>query len=106
MVARSGVVFLASMVDILANPMEICFSSFTATSTTLAAATSPAIAVKIPATPVAPASDLKSKTHLPKLYDIVQGMERIIDMMEHTLEISKIARPIKQKLWRFAKDRK
>jgi hypothetical protein len=25
MAARSGVVFLASMVDILANPVEICF---------------------------------------------------------------------------------
>jgi hypothetical protein len=28
MVARSGIVFPASMVDILANPVEICFGSF------------------------------------------------------------------------------
>jgi hypothetical protein len=35
MVARSSVVFQASMADILANPMEICFSSITATSAAL-----------------------------------------------------------------------
>jgi hypothetical protein len=34
------------MADILANPMEICFGSFTATSTTLAATTSPTTSVK------------------------------------------------------------
>jgi hypothetical protein len=38
------------MVDILADPMEICFGSFTATSTTLVAATSPAASVEAPAT--------------------------------------------------------
>jgi hypothetical protein len=75
------------MADILADSVEI-FGSFMATSTTLAAATSPAIAVKIPTSPVAaPASDLKSKTQPTKPYDIVQGMERVIDMMEETLQI-------------------
>jgi hypothetical protein len=34
-----------------------------------------------------PSSIKKSKNHLPKPYDIVQGMERIIDMMEETLQI-------------------
>jgi hypothetical protein len=44
--------------------------------------------VKIPTTPVdAPVSDLASKTHPPKPYDIVQAMERVIDMMEETLQI-------------------
>jgi D-mannonate dehydratase len=44
--------------------------------------------VKVSATPVAaPSSDLKSKTHPPKPYDIVQGMERVMDMMEETLQI-------------------
>jgi hypothetical protein len=28
------------------------------------------------------------------------------ELAEHTLEVKNIARPIKQKLWRFAKDRK
>jgi hypothetical protein len=28
------------------------------------------------------------------------------EFAEHALEVSKIARPIKQNLWRFAKDRK
>jgi hypothetical protein len=88
MVARSGVVFPASMADILADPVEICFGSFTTTLTTLAAATSPTANVKTPATlDAAPSSSKKSKTHRPKPYDIVQGMECVIDMMEETLQI-------------------
>jgi hypothetical protein len=64
------------MADIVANPVEIYFGSFTATSTTLAAVTSPTVSVKAPAMPVAaPSSSKKSKTHPPKPYDIVQGME-------------------------------
>jgi hypothetical protein len=76
------------MADILADPVEICFGSFTATSTTLVAATSPTASVKVPATSgITPSSDRKSKTHPPKPYDLVQGMERVIDMMEETLQI-------------------
>jgi hypothetical protein len=72
MVARSGVVFLASMADILTNPVEICFGSFMTTSITLAAATSSTVSIKAPATPVAtPSSSQKSKTHPPKPYEIV-----------------------------------
>jgi hypothetical protein len=73
------------MADILTNPVEICFSSFTATSTTLAAATSLTVSMKAPAMLVAaPSSGKNSKTHPPKPYDIVQEMERVIDMMEET----------------------
>jgi hypothetical protein len=87
MAARSGVVFLASMADILANPVEICFGSFTTTSTTLAVVTSPTASVKAPTTSnAAPNTGKKSKTHLPKPYDIIQGMERVIDRMEETLQ--------------------
>jgi hypothetical protein len=57
MVARSGVVFPVSMADILANPVEICFGSFPATSITLAAATSPTAPVKALVTPVATPSE-------------------------------------------------
>jgi hypothetical protein len=88
MAARFGVVFPMSMADILADPMEICFGSFTATSTTLAATTSPTASVKVPATSgIAPSSGRKLKTHLPKPYDLVQGMERVIDMTGDTLQI-------------------
>jgi hypothetical protein len=88
MVARFSVVFSVSMADILTDPVEICFGSFAATSTTLAAATSQTASVKTPATPdAAPSFSKKSKTHPPKPYDIVQGMERVIDMMEETLQI-------------------
>jgi hypothetical protein len=76
------------MADILANPVEICFGSFTATSTTLAAATSPTAFVEAPATlDATPSSGKKSKTHPPKPYDVIQGMEHVIDMMEETLQI-------------------
>jgi hypothetical protein len=88
MVAQYGVVFLASMADILANTVEICFVYFTVTSTMLAAATSPTVSVKALVMPVAaPSFNKKLKTHPPKPYDIVQGMERVIDMMEETLQI-------------------
>jgi hypothetical protein len=88
MVGRSSVVFPTSMADILANPVEICFGSFTATSTTLVAANSSTASKKVPATPAAaPTSSKKSKTHPPKPYDIVQGMERVIDMMLEALQI-------------------
>jgi hypothetical protein len=74
------------MTDILANPVETCFGSFTATSTTLAVATSPTASVNAPTTSdAAPSSGKKSKTHQPKPYDIVQGKERVINMMEETL---------------------
>jgi hypothetical protein len=56
--------------------MEICFGSFTATSTMLAAATSPTVSVKAPVTPVATySSSKKSKTQPSRPYDIVPGME-------------------------------
>jgi hypothetical protein len=74
MAARSGVVFLASMAGILANPVEIFFGSFTANSTALAAATSSTAYVEALATlDVVPSFGKKSKTHPPEPYDIVQG---------------------------------
>jgi hypothetical protein len=88
MAARSGVVFPASMADILAETVEICFGSFTATSTTLAAATSPAAFVEAPSTlDAAPAPAKSRRPTPPKPYDLVQGMERVIDTMEETLHI-------------------
>jgi hypothetical protein len=85
------------MADILANPVEMCFGSFTATSTTLAAATSPTTSMKAPATiDAAPSPSKKSKSHPPKPYDIIQWMERVIDMMEETLQICERAQRSKQ----------
>jgi hypothetical protein len=44
--------------------------------------------MKAPATPLAaPSSNQKSKTHTPNPYDILQRMERVINMMEETLQI-------------------
>jgi hypothetical protein len=93
MVTRSGVLFPVSMADMLANPVEICFGSFTVTSTTLAVKTSSTTSMKAPVMPdAAPSSSKKSKTHPPKPYDIVQGIERIIYMMEETHQICERAR--------------
>jgi hypothetical protein len=76
------------MADILANPVEICFGYFTATLTTLVVVTSLTASMKALVMPNAcPSSSKKSKTHPPKPYDIVQGMERVIDIMEETLQI-------------------
>jgi hypothetical protein len=74
MVARSGVVFLEIMEDILANcKAMICFGSFTVTSTIPVAVTSPATAGKIVTVPAtAITTVLALDTHLPKPDDIVQ----------------------------------
>ena len=81
MVAQSGVIFPASMADILANAAEITFGSFTATFSAPAAAPPPA-------TPVAElVSDPVSETHPPKPYDLVQGIEWVASMLEETLQI-------------------
>jgi hypothetical protein len=75
------------MANILTNPVDICFGSFTATSTTLAAATSPTASMKVPATLDTAPAPARSRRPTPKPYDIVQGMERVIDVMEGTLQI-------------------
>jgi hypothetical protein len=54
MVARSGVVFPASMADILANRVEICFGSFKVTSTVPVVTTSPVTSAKIVTAPSFP----------------------------------------------------
>jgi hypothetical protein len=42
--------------------------------------------VEVPATfDTIPSSGKKTKTHPPKPYDIIQGMERVIDMIEEAL---------------------
>jgi hypothetical protein len=88
MVARSGVIFLVSMANILTNPVKICFGSFTATSTVPAAMSSPMTAVKIVTTSAAaPVSDLASETHLPKPYGTVQGIKCVIGMTAKTHQI-------------------
>jgi hypothetical protein len=76
------------MAAILANPVEICFGSFTTTSNVPTATTSSVSAVQIAAKPITtPVSDPTSENHPPKPYDIVQGMEHVISMMEDTLQI-------------------
>jgi hypothetical protein len=76
------------MADILSNPVEICFGSFTVTSAALAAATSSTASMEALMTlDAVPSSGKKLIDHPPKPYDIVQGMEHVIDMMEETLQI-------------------
>jgi hypothetical protein len=82
MVARSGVVFPASMTAILTNPVEICFGSFTATSPI------PVIAGQVAAVAVTTlVSDPATETPPPKPKDQGKRKERVISMMEDTLQI-------------------
>jgi hypothetical protein len=73
MVARSGVIFPASMAANLANPMEIYFGPFTVISPVLAPATSPVVVGQVAAVPVTTTvSNPMTETHIPKPYDLVR----------------------------------
>jgi hypothetical protein len=95
MESGSSVIFPDSMVNFLANLVSICFCSFPAvpiTSATAAAAVHNAMVVP-PALQVgeinliAPATNLLEKTHPATRCDLIKGMDRIINMMQETLQI-------------------
>jgi hypothetical protein len=57
--------------------------------------------MKVPAAPIAaPSSNQKAEAHLPKPYDIIQEMERVINMMEETLRICERAQRSTQEVSR------
>jgi prephenate dehydrogenase len=77
------------METILTNPVEICSGSYTTTSPVPVSATSAVATERVAAAPVAATvSDLATETDPPKPYYIIQGMERIINMMGgHPLDL-------------------
>jgi hypothetical protein len=96
--AIPDVVFPVSMADFLTNPVKISFGSFSATFT------APAVIAPPTATPNEHVSeirlnalveDLPEKTHPPAPFDLVAGMDHVINMMMKTLQICEQAqRPL------------
>jgi hypothetical protein len=63
------------MAVILANPVEICFGSFTATSPVPMTTSFPVATGQVDVVPVTTTiSDPMIETHPPKPYDLIQGM--------------------------------
>jgi hypothetical protein len=92
MASTNDVIFPESMADILANPVEICFGSMSATSTT------PAACLIIEGNTVTTnqqiETDLTSETHPPTPSDLIAGINRVEGMLSDTIKAcERIKRP-------------
>jgi hypothetical protein len=88
----NSVIFLESMVDFLANPVDICFGSMPVTST------APAACLIIEGNAVTTnqqiETDLSKKTHPPTPSDLVAGIDRVGNMISDTIKIwERVKRP-------------
>jgi hypothetical protein len=85
MASTNGVIFPESMVDILANPIDIYFGSMPATSTT------PAACLVIESNAVTTnqqiETDLSTKTHPPTSSDLITGIDRVEGMLSDTIKV-------------------
>jgi hypothetical protein len=85
MASTNGVIFPESMVDFLANPVDICFGSMPTTST------APAACLVIEGTAVTTnqqiETDLSKKTHPPTPSDLIAGIDRVGDMISDTIKV-------------------
>jgi hypothetical protein len=85
MASTNGVIFLESMADILANPVDICFGSKPATST------APAVCLIIKGNTVTTnqqiETDLSSETNPPTPSDLIAGIHRVEGMLSDTIKI-------------------
>jgi hypothetical protein len=92
MASTNGVIFPESMVDILANPVDICFGSMPATST------APAACLVIEGNAVTTdqqiETDLPSETHPPTPSDLIAGIHRVKGMLSDTIKVcERVKRP-------------
>jgi hypothetical protein len=92
MASTNGVIFPESMADILANPVDICFSLMPATST------APAACLIIEGNTVTTnqqiLTDLSSETHPPTPSDLITGIHRVESMLSDTIKIcERVKRP-------------
>jgi hypothetical protein len=85
MASTNGVIFVESMADILANPVDICFSSILATSTALAACL--IIEGNAVTTDRQIETDLSSDTHPPTPSDLIAGIHRVEGMLSDTIKV-------------------
>jgi hypothetical protein len=90
MASNNGVTFPESMADFLANPVDICFGSMSATSTT------PAACLVIEGNTVSTnqqiETDLSKKTHPPTPSDLIAGIDHVGDMISDTIKIREHAK--------------
>jgi hypothetical protein len=92
MASTNCVIFPESMVDILANPVDICFGSMPATST------NPAACLVIEGNAVTADQqiriDLWKETHPPTPSDLITGIDRVEGMLSDTIKIcERVKRP-------------
>jgi hypothetical protein len=85
MASTNGVIFPEGMADFLANPVDICFDSMPATSTT------PATCLVIEGNAVTTNQqieiDLSKKTHPPTPSDLIAGIDHVGDMISDTIKV-------------------
>jgi hypothetical protein len=90
MASSSGIVFPESMVDFLANPVNIWFDSM------LAESTAPATCLIIESTAVTSnqqvKSDLMAETHPPTPCHLITGLDRVRIMLSDTIKVCECAK--------------
>jgi hypothetical protein len=86
MASTNDVIFPKSMADILANPVDICFGSMPAKSTTPAACL--AIEGNAVTTDQQIGTDLLTETHPPTPSDLIAGIDRVEGMLSDTIRVS------------------
>jgi hypothetical protein len=92
MASTNGIIFPESMTDILANPVDICFGSMPATSTTPAAC----FVIESNAVTVAQQikADLLTETHPPTPSDLIARIDRVEGILSDTIKVCKrVKRP-------------
>jgi hypothetical protein len=92
MASTNGVIFMESMADILANPVDICFDSMPEKST------APTACLVIESNAITSnqqtGTDLLTKTHPPTLSDLIAGIDRVEDTRSDTIKVYKcVKRP-------------
>jgi hypothetical protein len=85
MASTNGVIFPESMADILVNPVDICFGSMLATSTTPAACL--VIEGNVVTTNQQIKKDLSAETHPPTPSDLIAGIDHVEGMLSDTIEV-------------------
>jgi hypothetical protein len=81
--STNDVIFLESMADILANPVDICFGSMPATST------APATCFFIEGNTI---TDLSTETHPPTPSDLIAWIDRVEGMLSDTIKVCECAK--------------
>jgi hypothetical protein len=85
MASTNGVIFPESMADILTNPVDICFGSMPAKSTTPAAC----LVIKVNAVTADQqiGTDLLTETHPPTPSNLITGIDRVEGMLSDAIKV-------------------